>query len=141
MSDPDRCFTRGIPSIVPHRMLVRRFVALVTLGCGGWVQALALACPMEMPAHPSADAAAHAAHAPDARMAASGPAASAGEEPPPHSAPNCMLMTGCGAGQIAPRLAGTAVDVPTSSSRTLLETTRCTTTFPTHEPPPPRLSV
>lgn len=124
-------------------IVLRRFVALLTLACGGWVQAVALDCPMSLPASPSPDVSAHAAHAPDAHTAASDAAAPAGEEhSTPHSAPSCMLMMGCGAtGQVAPRLAGAAVDPPTVISPTLFGTTRYTTAFPTHDPPPPRRSV
>lgn len=120
---------------------VRRFLTLLTLACGGWVQAQALECPMGLPTDSSADTAVHADHAPGARTAASGAGASTDEDPStPHGASSCMLMIGCGAtGQVAPRLAGAAVEASTVSSRTAPGTARYTTAFPDHDPPPPRL--
>lgn len=128
---------------------VRRLVALFTIACGGWVPALALDCPMGPPASgPSAGASDHAAHASAGHASeAGGPAADAAasadqDHSTPHSAASCILMMGCGAtGQVAPRVAGSAVDPVTVNSRALFTTTLYTTTFPAHEPPPPRLSV
>lgn len=130
-----------IPTTYPT--LLRRLVAVLTLATGGWVQAVALDCPMGLPANPSPDASAHAAHGPDAHAGASHESVPADEDSStPHSDPGCMLVMGCGAtGHVAPRLAGSSVEAPTVVPRTPLGTTRYATVFPTHEPPPPRLSA
>ena len=122
---------------------VRRFVALLTLACGGWIQALALDCPMVLPTNSSADASAHATHAPEVHAATDEAAAPPHQERSnPHSTPGCMLMMGCGAtAEVAPRLVGTAVGARTVSSPTLFGTSGYTTAYPAYEPPPPRLPV
>ncbi len=132
----------------PGPRLLRRTVALLALVCGAWAQALALDCPMGLPADASADASAQAAHAHDAHAghgahaAVGGSSTSATDDPPTTPSPtSCMLVMGCGAtGQVA-RLASTTLEAPTLRTRTPVEATALASDLLPQEPPPPRLSA
>lgn len=125
--------------------MMRSVIALLLLGLGGWVPPGTQDCAL---ARSAVAGSGHAREEPPPERLHGGshqPAVgdgTAGEESSGgHSDDDCARTMGCGSPGVSPPLASVAEEAETVRSSLLLGVSAYTTIFPTHDPPPPRLSA